>query len=38
MSSSLGRAAAGLATTGELPQDIRDLGVTEADLSPVRCR
>jgi D-arginine dehydrogenase len=38
MSSSLGRATASLVATGELPADIRDLGVTAADLSPARCR
>jgi D-arginine dehydrogenase len=38
MSSSLGRAVTGLITAGELPEDIRALGVTEADLSPARCR
>jgi D-arginine dehydrogenase len=38
MSSSLGRAVAGLVTTGELPEDIRELGTTPADLSPTRCR
>ncbi len=38
MSSSLGRAVAGLITTGALPDDIRALGVTTADLSPARCR
>lgn len=38
MSSSLGRAVTALITAGELPEDIRALGVTEADLSPARCR
>ena len=38
MSSSLGRATAGLVTAGELPEDIRALGVGETDLSPARCR
>jgi D-arginine dehydrogenase len=38
MSSSLGRATAGLVTRGELPDDIRSLGVQAADLSPARCR
>ncbi len=38
MAESLGRAICGLATAGELPADIRALGVAEADLSPVRCR
>ncbi len=38
MSSSLGRATAALVTSGELPEDIRALGVGAADLSPARCR
>jgi D-arginine dehydrogenase len=38
MSSSLGRAVTGLITAGALPEDIGALGVTEADLSPERCR
>jgi len=38
MSSSLGRTVCALITQGELPEDIRALGVTEAELSPARCR
>lgn len=38
MSSSLGRCVAALATTGELPEDVRALGVEVGDLSPARCR
>src|SRR5690606_3392186 len=38
MSSSLGRTVCALITRGELPEDIRALGGTEAELSPARCR
>ena len=35
-SNAMGRASAALATGGQLPEDIRALGVTEADLAPGR--
>jgi len=36
MAPALGRAAAGLITTGSLPSDLRKQGINEADLSPTR--
>ena len=37
MSPVLGRATATLIETGELPDDLRERGLTPADLSPARC-
>ena len=34
----MARATAGLVLEGRLPEDLRAMGVTEADLSPQRCR
>jgi D-arginine dehydrogenase len=38
MASSLGRAAASLITRGDLPEDVKDAGVTAADVAPSRLR
>jgi D-arginine dehydrogenase len=38
MSPVLGRAAASLIDSGALPEDLRERGLTPADLSPARCR
>lgn len=38
MAESLGRTTASLITRGELPEDIRDAGVTAADIGPQRLR
>jgi D-arginine dehydrogenase len=37
-SPALARAIAGLVEGGQLPEDLRDLGLGEGDLSPARCR
>jgi hypothetical protein len=38
MSESLGRSLAALLLEGELPTDLRDLGISQADIAPGRLR